>query len=317
MKLSTATVVVGLCVSAVLLSGCAPAGGNAGPSEESATRTVETVFGQKQIPTDPQRVVIVQASALDTALSLGIEPVGSTYWGGAGGVQDYLVDEVPADMAVVGNDDEPDFEAIAALEPDLIIGDEAISDNLAMFEAIAPVAAYNSLDSDGRSDWRHHLSAIAGFTSREDEASTVISDFDAMVAELDAEIATPGQAVIPLRVRADHVRHYLPASFVSAGVLQGLTQIELPGSQVESENGDWSVIPPERVSVLSDADVIIAFTESPEAYTTLTAQSLWRALPAVQSDNVCVTENQTAWILAGPSAAEIVANDVRSCLAAA
>ncbi|RGE19776.1 iron-siderophore ABC transporter substrate-binding protein [Leucobacter sp. wl10] len=313
MKFSLPTVSLAL-AAMLLLNGCAAVPSGDAPSAESATRTVQTVFGDKEVPVDPQRIVIVRTNALDTALALGIEPVGTTYWGGGSGLPGYLAAEAPKDMALIGTDDEPDFEAIAALKPDLIIGDESIENNLETFESIAPVAAYDSLNAEGRSDWREHLAAIAGFTGREDKANTVIASFDEMVADLDADIANKGQTVIPLRVRADQVRHYLPESLVSAGVLQGLRSIKLPGPIVASENDEWSVIPAEQLSVL-DADTIIAFIDSTEAYESLQQQSLWRALPAVQNDKVCVSENQAAWILAGPSAAKIVAQDVRECLA--
>ena len=100
----------------------------------------------------PQRIVIAQANFLDLALDL--EPVGTTYWGGAGGVQDYLLDSVPASMEVVGNDDEPNFETVAKLQPDLIIGDEEIETNLAKYEAIAPVSIIKSVDENGSNSWR-------------------------------------------------------------------------------------------------------------------------------------------------------------------
>ncbi|MGB4777040.1 ABC transporter substrate-binding protein [Microbacterium sp.] len=302
-------------LSVLAIAGCsAPAATSDKPQQEE-TRTVETVFGEVDVPVDPQRIVIVQSAALDAALALGIEPVGSTFWGGAGGVPEYLQDQVPADFTLVGNEDEPDFEAIAALEPDLIIATEAAEENLATFEDIAPVAAFAFADENGDSDWRGHVTQIADFTGREEQAEEVLADFDALIAELDAEVAVPGETVIPLRVRADHVRHYLPLSFVGADVLQSLSNIELPDSKVASENGEWAVIPAERLDVL-DSDRIIAFIDSQEAYDTLQAQSLWQGLPAVQNGKVCVTENLVAWILGGPSAAKVVADDVRECLAA-
>lgn len=265
------------------------------------------------MPGGPQRIVIVQASVLDGALALGLEPVGSTFWGGADGIQSYLQDQLPADFTVVGNDDEPDIEAIAALKPDLIIGNEAVEENLDMLQDIAPVAAYQSVDEDGRADWREDLGAIAEFTGTQDAADSVIQTFDDEVAEVDASITTSGESVMALRVRPDQVRHYLPESFVSGQVLQNLKNIELPGSAIASENGDWSVIPAEQLTVLV-ADHLIVFADSPEAVAALEQQTLWQQLPAVQNDNVCVVEDQVPWILSGPTAASLVAQDVRTCL---
>ncbi|BAU94769.1 iron(III) dicitrate ABC transporter permease [Corynebacterium suranareeae] len=264
---------------------------------------------------DPQRIVIAQANFLDLALALDLEPVGSTYWGGAGGIQEYLQDSVPSTMEVVGNDDEPNFEAIAKLQPDLIIGDEELEPNLEKFEAIAPVATINSRDDNGSNSWRDQLNALAELTGTQEKAASVIAAADESVAALDSKITSSGQSTMLLRIREEQVRQYLPDSFVGAGVPQRLQNINLVESAVPSENGQWSVIPPENIGLL-DADRIIAFIDSPQALQNAQANPLWSQLPAVKNGQLCTSENLTPWILTGPAAAEIVTSDLEACFAA-
>lgn len=263
----------------------------------------------------PQRIVIAQANFLDLALALDLEPVGTTYWGGAGGVQDYLLDSVPASMEVVGNDDEPNFETVAKLQPDLIIGDEEIETNLAKYEAIAPVSIIKSVDENGSNSWRDQLTALAELTGTQEKAAAVIEEADKSVASLDEQITVPGQRTMLLRIREEQVRQYLPDSFVGAGVPQRLQNINLVESAVPSENGQWSVIPPENIGLL-DADRIIAFIDSPQALENAESNPLWSQLPAVKNGQLCTTENLTPWILTGPAAAEIVTSDLEACFAA-
>ncbi|WP_077222233.1 ABC transporter substrate-binding protein [Rathayibacter sp. VKM Ac-2630] len=308
-----------LLVPVLLLCGCASPGGvdvgvDDGSSGDPAVRTVETVFGAVEVPAVPERVVVVQSRALDLALALGVPAVGSTYWSKVNSVPAYLEDEVPTDFVLVGNDDEPDFEAIAALQPDLIIGDEGVEPNLATFQDIAPVAAYASVGAEGDFDWRTQLESVAEFTGTRDRAEEVLSEFEAMVAELDADVEIPGQTVAPLRVRADQVRWHLPGTFAGAHVLSSMRNVTLPSPVVPSENGNWSVIPAERLDTI-DTDRVIAFLDSDEAYRVLEGQSLWQQTPAVRNGGVCTTDELDAWILGGPFAAEVVAADVRACLA--
>ncbi|QDQ21925.1 ABC transporter substrate-binding protein [Corynebacterium glutamicum] len=215
-------------------------------------------------------------------------------------------------MEAVGNDDEPNFETVAKLQPDLIIGDEEIETNLAKYEAIAPVSIIKSVDENGSNSWRDQLTALAELTGTQEKAAAVIEEADKSVASLDSKITSPGEKTMLLRIREEQVRQYLPDSFVGAGVPQRLQNITLVESTVPSENGQWSVIPPENIGLL-DADRIIAFIDSPQALENAESNPLWSQLPAVKNGQLCTTENLTPWILTGPAAAEIVTSDLEAC----
>src|ERR687894_672408 len=60
-------------------AGGSPASGGAFPV------TVETAFGPVQIPEEPQRVVALGWSDAETALALGVQPVGASDWLAVGG----------------------------------------------------------------------------------------------------------------------------------------------------------------------------------------------------------------------------------------
>lgn len=187
---------LGALTTATVLVGCSADGSNSASANE--TQIIQSAFGEAEIPSNPQRIVIVQANFLDFALAIDLAPVGSTYWGSADGIQDYLQEDAPENMEVVGNDDEPNFEAIA------------------------PVAAIASRDAEGSNSWRDQLTALAEITGREDKAAEVIKEADESIEQLDANIEEPVQRTMLLRIRDDQVRQYLPDSFVGAGVPQRL-----------------------------------------------------------------------------------------------
>ncbi|NYH76752.1 iron complex transport system substrate-binding protein [Actinopolyspora biskrensis] len=113
---------------ALLLAACAP-GGDGGSGGGSAGDgfpvRIEHKHGTTEIPARPKRVVTVGLTDQDTVLALGTAPVGTREWfGGKDGAlwpwaRDALGDrELPTVLAR----EELEFERIAALEPDLIIG---------------------------------------------------------------------------------------------------------------------------------------------------------------------------------------------------
>lgn len=119
-------------LTAAALSGCGSSTEDgAGPAleeeralEEKADgagpRLVEHVMGTTEVPADPERVVVLDTPHLDTALSLGVTPVGSVQSDVAEGLPAYLGGRTEG-IEIVGTIEEPDLEAISALDPDLIL----------------------------------------------------------------------------------------------------------------------------------------------------------------------------------------------------
>ncbi|WP_235874678.1 ABC transporter substrate-binding protein [Saccharopolyspora aridisoli] len=120
----------------VALTGC----GAAGPEEDESAAgsadgqfpvTIKTAFGDVTVPERPQRVVALGWGDAETALSLGVQPVGAADWLPVGG--DGVPPWLPADKRyatppkMLGTM-EVDMEAVAALRPDLILDTRASGD---------------------------------------------------------------------------------------------------------------------------------------------------------------------------------------------
>lgn len=89
-------------------------------SPGAGERVIEHSGGTTRLSGDPRRVVALEWSIVEHALALGVQPVG------VADVEGYreLVNvplELNEDVADVGTRQEPSVEAIAALEPDLIL----------------------------------------------------------------------------------------------------------------------------------------------------------------------------------------------------
>ncbi len=95
----------------------APAGDGAWPV------TIEHAFGETTIEEEPQRVVTVGFTEADLALALGVTPVGvRDHLGYDHANRPWAVDLLPAEPLPTVGDEAIDLEAVAALEPDLVLG---------------------------------------------------------------------------------------------------------------------------------------------------------------------------------------------------
>ncbi len=109
------------------------------------------------VPAEPQRVVSVGLTEQDMLLALGVVPVGVTEWYGEHpyAAWPWAVEALgDAEPTVLVNNDGFDFEAIAALDPDLIIGTNAGIDATSARAALGNRA-------DGRAAGRHRQLLLA------------------------------------------------------------------------------------------------------------------------------------------------------------
>ncbi|NLV79749.1 MAG: iron-siderophore ABC transporter substrate-binding protein [Rhodococcus sp.] len=102
--------------------------------------TVDTMFGEVRIESQPERVVALGWGDAETALALGVQPVGASDWlaFGGDGVGPWAQGVYTQPPVIVGTVD-PSFEEIAALDPDLIL-DVAASGEQQRYDTLAQIA---------------------------------------------------------------------------------------------------------------------------------------------------------------------------------
>ena len=160
--------------SVLVLAGC---GGGGGTAEEASGPTVETKFGAVEVPADPQRVVALGWGDAETALALGVQPVGASDWVEFGGTgvgpwAEDLYDEAPEIIETM----EPDYEAIAALEPDVILdtnssGEKKRYDRLS---EIAPTVGVPEGGDNYLTTMDQQVDLVAEALGKEDEGKSLL-----------------------------------------------------------------------------------------------------------------------------------------------
>lgn len=301
---------------ALLLAAAACGGSGEPPPTEEATgeaadqperRTISHDMGETDVPADPQRVVTLDSPHLDAALALDVTPVGSVQSAVDEGLPAYLGDRVEG-VEIVGTIEEPDLEAIAALEPDLILSATVRHEEI--YDELSQIAPTVFSESSG-TDWKDGFTLVAEALGRAEEGEQALADYRERAEEVGA--ATDAEELLAgiVRFLPDETRIYGPDTF-SGSVLHDVG-FDLP--TLEYDEYSMAYISPEQVELLEDADVIFSATYGdPEATTQAAVTGLWGNLPAVASDCQLAVEDDEWMIGIGLIGAEIILDDVESFL---
>jgi len=263
--------------------------------------TVEHALGKTTIDEEPQRIVSVGYTEQDTLLALGVIPVGVTDWYGDQPdatwpwAHDLLEGAHPK---VLSNEDSIDYESVAALKPDLILGlnaglDQGSYDKLSK---IAPTVAQVKGANPYFSEWKPMTELIGEAIGQPQAAKDLVADVEQQFA--DAAAANPefaGKDAIFLQNAFYDGEAIAYQKGLSTDFLTDLG-FDVPSEldQYVTEDGGQAYIPMENLSVLDAADVLIWGTEKPEDRTALEEEPLFNALDAVKEDRLVYTDGTTA-----------------------
>lgn len=260
------------------------------------------------MPVDPQRVVVLNSSLLDFALSLGVTPVGTVGQDAAGSLPAYLQDRVEG-IETVGQTDSPNLEAIAVLRPDLILtstlsASDELQDEL---NAIAPTVYTKGAGTV----WRTDLAIAADALGRAEEARDALAGFDADARQVAESVGAESLGASIVRFRADEIRVYGPDSF-SGGVLR---TIGFGAPALDYNEFAIAYVSPELIA-RADADVMFTTTSgSADRSTRPAATAVWGTLRAIRSGCQFDVDDETWMIGIGLISARAILDDVERVLA--
>lgn len=253
-----------------------------------AVRVVDHAIGKTKVPINPQRVVVL-SDGLDTALSLGIKPVGSTQ---SLKEDDYLENRLE-EIESVGTPGQPNLEAIVALKPDLILGIK--SDNQYNYKLLSQIAPTVLAETKTNGDWQTILSQYAEALGKTDKAEQITRAYKARIEKFQAQMGDRLQEtkVSIVNVRQDRIYVYLENTF--CGKIVADAGLPRPSHQTILGNSPSIKIGKELLHK-ADGDIIFIWTSgSADSETVRKAQSeleqlkadpLWSKLNAVQQGKV-------------------------------
>lgn len=142
----------------------------------------------QDVPDQPQRIVTLSEPTLDAVLALGLKPVGATAGRGQNDVASYIK-ATAGDIEIVGNVGQPNFEAIGALKPDLILVDgTSVNNNQPVIDSLRQIAPTVVTGLAG-GDWKKNFTIVGGAVGKDTETVELIQKFDQRAATLKDKLA--------------------------------------------------------------------------------------------------------------------------------
>ncbi|AHY45453.1 ABC-type Fe3+-hydroxamate transport system periplasmic component [Rubrobacter radiotolerans] len=180
-------------VGGMLVLGAAGCGGGSGGSEggsggSAQTRTVEHKYGSTEIEGMPERVVSLGYQEHDYLYALGVSPVGVRYWYGDENdvIREWAEDAAgDADPEILNMPEGLNFEAIAALEPDLIVGAYSgmTQEDYDTLSEIAPTVAQSEDYIDYGMPWQETTQLLGRAVGRPERAEELVAEVEAQFEE--------------------------------------------------------------------------------------------------------------------------------------
>jgi len=285
--------------------GSSAPGASAPATTGSFPVTVTHAYGETVVESKPERVATITWSNHDTALALGVVPVGmaaQTY-----GVTDGsgVLPWTKARLTELGAEtpelfDETDginFDAVNSVEPDVVLaGLSGITqEEYDTLSGIAPTVAFPGLPWG--TSWRDTITVNA-------EGLGMAAEGAALVADLEGRLAAATAKYPQLDGKTAAFLYLNPTDLGTIGVYTnndarvaylydlGLTA---PASVTELSEGSTSFyedISAENADTLSDVDIVFTYG-TPELLTKLQADPLVGSIPAIERGSVVLVEDGT------------------------
>ncbi len=306
-----AAAVTGALVGAVVLAGCGgtqpEAEGGTGGAE--GTRTVRHAMGETEVTGSPERVVVLDTGELDATLALGVTPVGATRTEVSDELPGFVAEAGvdPADIADVGTIAEPDLEAIAALEPDLVLSNSVR--HAEVYEQLSGIAPTVFAEAIGES-WQDNLLLAGEALGRAEEAQALLDGYTArarQVGELYRDPAATEVSVVRF-LDGTLIRLYGEGSFIGSV----LADVGFARPEVQRTQETFVEVSPEQVTA-ADGDLLFhaAYGEDGAAAAgQVTAGPLWQSIPAVAEGRAAAVDDDRWFLALGPLGAGLVLDDL-------
>ncbi|TWT27520.1 ABC transporter substrate-binding protein [Planomicrobium sp. CPCC 101110] len=304
----------------LVLAGCSSASEEP-PATETAAEpvTITGTNGEVTLDAPAKKVVVLEWTYAEDLLAVGVQPAGMADiadYGNYVNIEPQL-DETVAD---VGGRQEPNLEAIAAIEPDLIIGVSFRHDAmLADLEKIAPTVIFNPYPEDESIDLYEEMETtfkeIAKAVDKTAEADQVLADleseYEEKAAEIEAADLKTKDVILTLAYtgpQAPEIRVFTPNSMASI-ILEriGLNNVHQPDQFEIFGSSTFNV---EGLVKYENANYLYTVPDEDNIYENqLKGNEVWENLAFVKEGRTYDLGADT-WLYGGPLSAKTLMNQI-------
>lgn len=285
--------------ASLVLAGCASGSGSStdsassGSSDAAFPVSITTGLGTTTIESAPKRVVALGWGDAETALELGVQPVGASDWlaFGGDGVGPWLkgaYDKSPKIIQTL----EPSYEDILKLNPNVILdvkssGDKERYDKLS---AIAPTVAIPKGGANYLASTEQQTTMIAKALGKESEGKKLLSGLDdAYAAARKAHPDFEGKTAVVGAYSSEGFGAY--ASTDSRSTFMRNLGFEIPKAIDEQAGKEFSVHLSDENLDLLDADLTLIlpiYVDASEA----SSNKLFQKVPSVEAGHSIVFDDK-------------------------
>ncbi|MBE9075865.1 iron-siderophore ABC transporter substrate-binding protein [Romeria aff. gracilis LEGE 07310] len=261
------------------------------PGSLADCRVVPHPMGETCVPARPARIVALDHTSVGDLLSLGVRPVGVP-----NNLLQQISDRVP-EAQRLGQSEQINLEAVAALQPDLII--VSVWDAETIYDKLTVIAPTVVFDMQTTADWQRPFRFHGEVLGMEAEAAAVLAEYQQRIEDLKARLGEERQQIqvslVRVLAQSGQIGLYLKNCF-GGSILSDLG-LARPPSQNEGAPDQ-----PPFVKLISrealpqaDGDIIFmsTFGATPEIAAAAAAEleelrsdPLWQTLQAVQQNRV-------------------------------
>lgn len=160
----------------------------------AADITIQHASGETAFSKTPVKVLTYDIATLDTLTALGIEVAGVP----GGNKPDYLSKYAGDGVVNIGTLFEPDYEAVAAAQPDLIVVAGRSRAKYAELAKIAPTIDMTISPENFLSEAEQNVRKLGTLFGKQEQAEALLAKLSASRAELKRKSATAGKSLLVL-----------------------------------------------------------------------------------------------------------------------
>ncbi|RCX19177.1 iron complex transport system substrate-binding protein [Fontibacillus phaseoli] len=292
--------------------------------QDNGVRSIKHVLGTADIEGTPTRIVALEFTYAEDLVALGVQPVGvadvkgyKTWVNTNPGLDDSVED--------VGTRQEPNLEAIMALDPDLIItADYRSKDIYDKLADIAPTIAFSPYqDENGVNQYQEMIdtfNTIADVVGKQEEAKQVLAGLDEAYQAAAEKIKAAGKENAEFTLVQAFSNQNSPVFRIftdNSMAVQILNKIGLQNANKEPayELYGYSEKSVEAFPALQDSNFLYIVQADDNVFEThLKENQVWKNLSFVK-ENRTYALGGDSWVFGGPLSAKTIVDKAVSVLA--
>jgi len=280
----------------VLMAGCAAESDGSTQetsSSASSTRTVQSEFGEVELPTDPQRALGMYTTDLDILLTLGVpiadeQPIRGDGWTT---FPEFFPQEPLEDVKPFKNYPEYNYEKLLEVAPDLILN--GLGYDKELVKRLPDIAPTYSVDAFKEGfDWRDTFESTAEALGKTAEYEEWMTEYETKVEEVKARIEDAGIDPVVAGVTYWEGKVVVDCYGVPCLVFEDLGLRTSPLGM--ADNGIGTELSSERYEELHGIDVAFMYSGQDDAsqkqhedtLATLSENDLWAEAAFIENDEL-------------------------------